>query len=86
MSDFRTRVNPRKDPGGNDPDATHWTAKDARESFGPGPSNQSGTVPPAQNQGAQSPAAQNQAAVSGASVAGVQSAPTGPVPAPAGRT
>lgn len=91
MSDFRTRVNPRKDPGGNDPDATHWTAKDARESFGPGPSNQSGTVPPAQNQGAQSPAAQssvgqNQAAVSGASVAGVQSAPSGPVQAPAGRT
>ncbi len=56
MSDDRTRVNPRTSAGGtpaagDDPEATHWTAKDARETFGPGGPRQGGTrqsgpVPP----------------------------------------
>ncbi|WP_373887113.1 DUF3566 domain-containing protein [Acidipropionibacterium jensenii] len=44
MSDYTTRQNPRTGAGGQDPDATHWTAKDAREAFGPGAGRGSGAA------------------------------------------
>lgn len=42
MSDYRTRENSRTDSGGLDPDATHWTTRDARETFGPDASRAAG--------------------------------------------
>jgi hypothetical protein len=42
VSDYRTRENPRTDSGSLDPDATHWTTRDARETFGPDASRAAG--------------------------------------------